>query len=237
MDPMQEALHTFAMGLFPAGCKFYNGNDNLSMGGELLSAIIIEKSTQSVVPISPCDGCAYYKQCKSEGRFAPRENRLSTDNLDTRRLTLKEMENAAMFLMSNLDDTKDWTFNPDEPTDVESGKEIPFILCVIRKRIMTENLKLQITKKAYLLMLIMSEGVPGKAMFILHKAGNLLERGRTRSWLVTASFVTSAMFPFGVPTEKAFSKWWEDQKVDPESGRSHSDNLVDVFPDEWRCAS
>jgi hypothetical protein len=237
ISEMSKAINLLASGLFPAGCKFYQDNGELSSAGELLAAIMADKRVKTGEVVSPCKGCSYYKECATEGRFQPKANRLDTDDLEVRRMTHEEMAMTVNILMSPLNDDKDWAFDPDNPVGTNArgdDSEIPFIGRVIRKRILGEKLKIAITQKAYFIIIVLTDGNPGKAMFILHKIGNLLEKGRTPDWLVTSGVVMSALFPFGVPTEEAWDKWWDEQKVPTNSGRSWSDNLVDVFPEEWK---
>lgn len=237
MQAMQETIRHLAMGIFPAGCKFYQEDGELSMGGELLAAIIADKRSKKKREISPCQGCAYYQECGKEGRFKPREDRLNTENLELRPLTKEEMKQTVQIMMLPVDDTTDWVFNPDNELDpdVKDGKlPVPWICRMIRKRILGEHLKMEITKKAYFLLTVFTNGNPGNAMFILHKIGNLFEKREAKRWLVTSQVITSSLFPFGIPTEEAWNKWWDGQKVSQDSGKSWSDNLVDIFPNEWR---
>jgi len=237
MKSLQETICNFATGLFPAGCKFYHENGELSMGGELLAAIIVDKRHTERMVISPCEGCAYYQECEIEGRFKSKEDRLDTDNVRVRPLSEKEMEMMLQVMLGPMDDATDWAFDPDNEFDHDFKDEkiaIPWILRVIRKRIIGENLRIEITEKAYLLLMIITDGNPGKAMFVLHKIGNLFEKGRAQRWLVSSDVITSSLFPFGVPTEEAWDEWWDNQKVSRDSGKSWSDNLVDMFPAEWK---
>lgn len=237
IEIVREAVQHFAAGIFPAGCKFYHDNGELTPGGELLAAILADKRGADRIIVSPCEGCAYRQKCATEGRFKPKENRLNTDNLEVRPLSQEETLLLAQILLSSMDDAADWALDPDNGFDTnEEGEklETPWIIRVIRKRITGENLKIAITKKAYFLLMVITESNPGKAMFTLHKIGNLLEKGRTPKWLVTSEVITSSLFPFGVPTEEAWDKWWDSQKVSRNSGQSWSDNLVDVFPQEWK---
>lgn len=237
MKKMEETIRHLAMGIFPGGCKFYDEKGELSPGGELVAAALADKSRIEKRAISPCEGCSYYQECEREERFKSREDRLNTDNLEFRPLTKEEMKQILQVMMLPVDDTTDWAFDPDNELDpdVKDEKlEIPWIIRMIRKRIVGENLKIEITKKAYFLLMIITGGNPGNAMFVLHKIGNLFERREVQRWLVTSQVVTSSLFPFGVPTETAFNQWWDGQKVPRGSGKSWSDNLVDVFPNEWR---
>lgn len=229
---IRETVQNFAAGLFPPGCKLYHENGRLSLGGELLAAIMVEDLSRG--PISPCNGCAYRPECEAEGRFQPRTDRLNTDNLKVRPFTRKEMEYILPIMMGPADDTVDWAFDPDNELDPDEKMSIPWIMRMIRKRIVGERLKIEITKKAYFLLLVITEGNPGKAMFVLHKIGNLFEKRGAQRWLVTSSVINSSLFPLGVPTEESFAAWWDSQKTPRDSGKSWSDNLVDMFPDEWR---
>jgi hypothetical protein len=169
-----------------------------------------------------------------KGRFKPREDRLDTENLRTRSLNQEERILMTGILLSPIDDTTDWVFDPESrfDPDIKDQKiEIPWILRAIRKRILDENLKIEITKKAYLLILLFVKGNPGKAMFVLHKIGNFFEKINAQRWLFTSRVFTCSLFPFGFPTEGAFAKWWNAQKI---SQQGYSYNKVDIFPDEWR---
>jgi len=166
-----------------------------------------------------------------------RKTRLNTEELEVRPLTQREAWLIIQVILSRLDDNEDWSFDADEGFIVNKDGEkieIPWICRVIRKRIVGENLKIKISKQAYLILMIFSDGNPGKAMFILHKIGNFLEKEEGQSWLVTSRTINVDLFPCGIPTEEAWGKWWDKQKVTPGSKKSWSDNMVDVFPDEWR---
>jgi len=158
------------------------------MGGELLAAILAEKQSKEKKRISPCEGCSCYKECEKEGRFKLREDRLDTDSLEVQPLNKDDTCLLAEILMTSFDDAIDWVFDPNlefDPDVKDKKLEIPWIIKVIRKRIIGENLKIEITKKAYFLLLILTKGNPGKAMFILHKIGNLFEKVKSQQWLVT----------------------------------------------------
>ncbi len=228
---MGDAIRDFALGLFPAGCKFFNEDGSLKMGGELLTAIILDKAAKGE-RISPCTGCGWFQDCQKEGIGKPKENRLNTDGLEMGSLTEDNMRLLAGVMMSSIDDGADWVFNPDEECDPDHKEtRLPWIIRVIRKRIVGERLKIQITKKAYIIIALLVDGNPGKAMFILHKIGNFFEKIKAREWLVTSLVLMRSLFPFGFPTQAAFEKWWDGQKV---RGQGWSDNKVDIFPDEWR---
>ena len=158
-------------------------------------------------------------------------DRLHTEDMETVSFTQDEQELVFAILESpNFDDVTDWVFD----LDGEDKTEAPWIVRMIRKRIVTENLKIEITEMAYFLIMVLTYGNPGKAMFVLHKSGNFFERTDAQKWLVNSHVVITNLFPLGFLTEEAFERWWKNQKVSLESRRSWSDNLVDIFPDEWR---
>lgn len=230
---MEDTIRDFALGLFPVGCKFFNKDGSLSPGGNLLAAIILDKSTKGE-KVSPCKGCSWFKECQKEGTGKPREDRLNTEDLETRPSTKDELMQIAQILMLPFDDTTDWAFNPDEgydPDVKEEKVELPWIARMIRKRITGEGLKIQVTKKAYFIICVLTQGNPGRAMFTLHKIGNFFEKTKAQKWLVTSLVLTTSIFPFGFPTEAAFNKWWDGQKM---KQQGWSDNKVDIFPSDWK---
>ena len=157
---------------------------------------------------------------KDKNRFSSskKQNRLNTENLKMNPLSQEEAELMVKILLSPIDDSKDWKFNPDVEFDTEvKGEvveevEIPWIFRVIRKRIIEENLKIEITKKAYFLIFLFTNSNPGKAIFVLRKIGNLFERTKAKKWLVTSEIFTTNLFPDGFPSEKSWEKWWKEQK-------------------------
>lgn len=231
---MENPIKDLALGLLPAGCKFFNEDGSVKMGGEMLALIVFEKSRTGEM-VSPCKGCNWFKECQKEGIGKPREDRLNTENLEVGPVAQDKMQFIAGVAMSTMDDSVNWVFNPDEERDPDDKElELPFVVRVIRKRIIAENLKIQITKKAYLLIYLFVENSPGKAMFVLHKIGNFFEKIKAREWLVTSSVLLMSLFPLGFPTEVAFDKWWDGQKMEH---RGWSDNKVDIFPNEWRLVN
>lgn len=162
--------------------------------------------------------------------------RLDTEGLKVRPLNQEEASLMAYIFFSLLDDEKDWEFDADNGfITMKNGEklEIPWICRMIRKRIVGENLKIKITQQAYFILTVFTEGNPGRAMFLLHKIGNFFEKQADLDWLVTAKILSAELFPFGIPTEEAFGAWWDKQKTITGT-KSWSDNLVDMFPDEWR---
>lgn len=163
--------------------------------------------------------------------------RLNTESLEVGPLNLEEALLAMQIMLSPLEDNEDWEFNADEGflIDKDGDKlEIPWICRMIRKRIVGENLKIKITQRAYFILMVFTEGNPGKAMFFLHKIGNFFEREESQNWLLTSQTLMFNLFPFGIPTEKAWGEWWDGQKTPPGSKKSWSDNMVDMFPEDWR---
>jgi len=168
--------------------------------------------------------------------------RLDTDNLKVRPLNQEEASLMAHIFFSLLDDEKDWEFDADNGfITVKNGEkiEIPWICRVIRKRIVGENLRIKITQQAYFILMVFTEGNPGRAMFSLHKIGNFFEKQNSQNWLLNSKTLAADLFPFGIPTEEAFGDWWDRQKATPGANKSWSDNMnmVDMFPDEWRKES
>lgn len=165
------------------------------------------------------------------------KERLNTEGLEVRPLNEEEASLVMQIMLSLLEDNEDWGFNADEGfiTNKDGEKvEIPWICRMIRKRIVGENLKIKITQQAYFVLMVFTESNPGKAMFFLHKIGNFFEREENQNWLLTSQILMADLFPFGIPTEEAWGKWWDGQKTLPGSKKSWSDNMVDMFPDEWR---
>lgn len=167
----------------------------------------------------------------------PGKERLDTEGLEVRPLEEEEASLMMQVVLSLLEDNEDWEFDIDKGSITNKGGEeveIPWICRMIRKRIVAENLKIKISQQAYFILMIVTESNPGKAMFTLHKIGNFFERRESQNWLVTSQILMAELFPFGIPTEEAWGKWWDGQKTPPGSKKSWSDNMVDMFPDEWR---
>jgi len=165
------------------------------------------------------------------------KERLNTEDLKVRPLNQEEASLMAHIFFSLLDDQKDWEFDADNgfiTVKNEEKIEIPWICRVIRKRIVGENLKIKITQQAYFILMVFTESNPGRAMFTLHKIGNFFEKRGDQYWLVDSKILAADLFPMGIPTEEAFGDWWDKQKAPPGSKKSWSDNMVDMFPDEWR---
>ena len=225
-----DIIRPFALGLYPPGCKFFV-NGELSMGGELVAIAVIDRMAREKREISPCDGCSFLPTCKKEKRFEKRKDGLDT-NLKSSHPNMQNIEAMIGIMKSSLEDTKDWVFDPQgknkEEIKTPLPSEIPWVSIVIRQRIISARLKIKITQKAHFLIFLMTEGNPGKAMFVLHKIGNLFEGHQVKNWLVTSGIVTSGLFPAGFPGEEDFCKWWDGQKD------SNGANKVDHFPDEWR---
>jgi len=79
MKFFQELIRDFAAGLFPVGCKFYHENGELSLGGEMLATIMLNKLQAGEAAISPCKGCAYLRECESEGISKPSQETTCLD--------------------------------------------------------------------------------------------------------------------------------------------------------------
>ena len=223
---LNETFKLAGLAIFPKGCKFLikrGDKIDVSVGGRILVAIILEESKKRGKMISPCLGCSHFTECKREGILKPPENRLNTLIEEFAPLPQKLFKLFAEILLSDIDDTKNWEFDPDKE------EKIPFTCRIIRKRILEENLKIKITMKAYLLLSLWAD-TPGKAMYLLHHIGNFFEKIEAKEWLLTSEIVCKALFPLGFPEERAFLRWWDNQK----QKNGFPENRVDIFPKEWR---
>lgn len=226
IDMIREAINYLAMGILPRGCRFsHENNGKLGLRGEMVVIRTVNQQIEERRQVSPCEDCSYHPQCEQEERLKPKlQGRIDTDNLETGFYSQENLLELIKIQTSpQLEDTIDWVFDPDD-------KKFPWIFRMIKIRIVDENLKIEITQKAYFLIMLLTGNSPRKVMFVLHKAGNLFEKVKARRWLINSNIVANSLFPFGFPTEKAFDRWWDSQK----SKRSWSGNMVDVFPDEWR---
>lgn len=229
MVMVEESLSLAGIGLFPYYCKFLKNGKITEEGKEKVIEILCKIWKKDKISI--CKDCEYFFECVERKKFLKR--RIDTESVEIRPFTQDDINIiGTVGLKAWISDHSDCAFDPENDFHSHFGElKIPKGIKEIRKRIVKEGLKIEITAKAYWLFWILFWLLGPKKLivpsppetvitFLLHKIGNFFEKMEAEKWLVNAKIVHEGLFRIGFPI---LNKWIEKER----------ENL-EIFPKEWK---
>ena len=110
---------------------------------------------------------------------------------------------AQIILFAQVTGDKDFKLEPES--------EKSFIISVLKKKIEYFELPIKITKFAYLLIDLYSEGNPGFAQYILYRVIEQIKDKEDK--IITVNDIVNT-WPWEAPLiDKDYENWWDSQKI------------------------